>query len=478
MSTILSAISFVLMFMAAWPQASAAVSGPAGGILQIPSNRSLAHCITRCGDIDFSYPFGIGSGCFRQGFDLTCNHSTKHPKLFLGRSTVQVTNIDSSYGIVLTPIIFKLATRPGTNTYNMTWEAPAKGITLASYNTLFIAGCDFDVTLFKYGTGDMVGSCMSRCAGKKAPTGGHCNGIGCCLIQLPRDLAAFRAKLVSTNTTATQSDWLHPGIMALVSSDPDYYSYNTSDLFSSWTNDSMIDGAVLRVAIMDQQSCEGAQLKNESYACSHGSSCRNSSSGGYQCVCSSYGQGNPYILDGCMQDYNPKPKEHCPASCGPITIPFPFGLEEGCFANEKFHLNCTSGNLTVSVSEDAQYQVTGISVEDGTLTVSNMVNGSNEKEAILIQTEDGYGVDSPMEDQFDFSVEYNIVIKWAVANLTCETAMQKDTEYACRSSQSYCLNVTHGEIFMGYRCKCSSGFQGNPYVNAGCTGLILLITLY
>ena len=83
-------------------------------------------------------------------------------------------------------------------------------------------------------------------------------------------------------------------------------------------------------------------------------------------------------------DYNPKPKEHCPASCGPITIPSPFGLEEGCFANEKIHLNCTSGNLTVCVSEDAQYQVTGVSVEDGTLTVSNMVNGSNEKEAILI----------------------------------------------------------------------------------------------
>ena len=177
-------------------------------------------------------------------------------------------------------------------------------------------------------------------------------------------------------------------------------------------------------------------------------------------------------------DYNPKPKEHCPASCGPITIPSPFGLEEGCFANEKFHLNCTSGNLTVSVSEGAQYQVTGVSVEDGTLTVSNMVNGSNAKEAILIQTEDGYGVESPMEDQFDFSVEYNIVIKWAVANLTCETAIQKDAMYACRSSQSYCLNVTHGVIFMGYRCKCSPGFQGNPYVNAGCTGMILLITLY
>uniref|UniRef100_A0A453MTJ7 Protein kinase domain-containing protein n=1 Tax=Aegilops tauschii subsp. strangulata TaxID=200361 RepID=A0A453MTJ7_AEGTS len=453
-------------------QALAADSGATRGILHVPSNGSLAHCIPTCGDVDISYPFGIGAGCFRQGFDLTCNHSSKHPKLFLGSSTVQVTYIDSSYGIALTPISFKIATSPGTNAYNMTWESPAKGITLASYNTLYVAGCDFDVTLFKYGTGDMVGSCMSRCAGKKAPTGGSCNGIGCCLIQLPRNLAGFRAKLVSTNTTATQSDWLHPGITALVSSDQAYYRYNTTDLFSSWTNASMIDDAELRVAIMDQPSCESAQLKNESYACSNGSSCRNSSSGGYQCVCSSYSGGNPYILDGCMQaDYNPKHKEHCHASCGPIIVPFPFGLEEGCFANEKFHLNCTSGNLTVSVSEGAHYQVTGVSLEDGTLTVSNMVNGSNEKEAIIIQTEDGYGVESPMEDQFDFSMEYNIVIKWAVANLTCETAMQEDTEYACRSSQSYCLNVTHGEIFMGYRCKCSSGFQGNPYVNAGCTGI-------
>ncbi|VAI52326.1 unnamed protein product [Triticum turgidum subsp. durum] len=470
MSKVLIAMSFVLMFSAAPPQASAAVHGVAGGILKIPSNDSLAHCITGCGDIDFSYPFGIGPGCFRQGFDLTCNHSTKHPKL-LGSSTVQITRMYSSYGIVFSPIFFNLTTSPGTNTYDMSWEAPAKGITIASDNTLFVVGCDFDVTLFEYGTGDMVGSCMSRCAGEKVPTGGPCNGRGCCLIPLTRDLPGFRAELVSTNTTATQSDWLHPGIMAIVAPqyhyrDDDGDNTNTTTLFSSWTNASNIYGAALSINIMDQPSCQSAQMNNASYACSNGSSCQNSSSGGYGCYCSSYEEGNPYILDGCMQDYNTKPKEHCTESCGPITVPFPFGLEEGCFANEKFHLNCTSGNLTVSVSEGAQYQVTGVSVEDGTLTVSNMVNGSNAKEAILIQTDNnGEELEEPMEDQFDFSMEYDHnVIKWAVANSTCQTAMQKDTTYACRSSQSYCLNVTHREIFMGYRCKCSSGFQGNPYV--------------
>ncbi|VAI52323.1 unnamed protein product [Triticum turgidum subsp. durum] len=361
------------------------------------------------------------------------------------------------HGGFSTPIIFTLTTTPGTYTYTMSWEAPAKGITIGGDNTFYVVGCDFDVTLFEYGTQDVVGSCMSRCGGKKAPTGVPCNGIGCCVIQLPRDLPGFQAKLVSTNTTATQSDWLHPGIMAFMSLDDYEYRDNTTAIFSSWTNVRNFHGAMLRVTIVDQPSCETAQMKNASYACS---SCQNSSSGGYGCYCNR--QGNPYILDGCMQDYNHKPKEHCPASCGNITIPFPFGLEEGCFANKRFHLNCTSGNLTVSFSEDVQYNVTDVSVEDGTLTVNNMVNGSNEKEAIFIQTKyDGYGLYAPMEDQFDFSMEYNIVIKWAVANLTCETAMQKDAMHACRSSQSYCLNVTHGEIFMGYRCKCSTGFQGN-----------------
>ncbi|XP_047071286.1 wall-associated receptor kinase 5-like [Lolium rigidum] len=330
----------------------------------------------------------------------------------------------------------------------MLWEAPTEGITLSSGNTLFVAGCDFDVTLFEYGTGDIVGFCMSRCAGKKAPTGGPCNGIGCCLILLQRDLAGFRAELVSTNTTATRSDWLHPGIMAFVTYNDYYYRSNTTTVFSTWTNasDIFVDGALLSVPIVDQPSCQSAQKKNASYACSNGSSCQDSSAGGYQCYCSSNARGNPYILGGCGEpDYNPKPKGHCPASCGSIIVPFPFGLQKGCSANDRFLLNCISGNLTLFALGDAQY-VTNVSVEDGTLTVSNVVSGNNATE--------------------------DTVKKWAVANLTCQQAkLQKETTYACRSSHSDCLNVTHGEIFIGYRCKCSSGFQGNPYVQDDCTDI-------
>ena len=87
---------FVLMCLAAELRASDAVSGVAGGngILYVPSNDSLAHCPSSCGDVaDISYPFGIGPGCFRQGFELTCDTITKPPRLFLGNSTTQISGL-------------------------------------------------------------------------------------------------------------------------------------------------------------------------------------------------------------------------------------------------------------------------------------------------------------------------------------------------------------------------------------------------
>lgn len=169
----------------------------------------------------------------------------------------------------------------------------------------------------------------------------------------------------------------------------------------------------------------------------------------------------------CGADYNPEYKEHCPTSCGSMDIPFPFGLKEGCYANIRFQLNCRTDNTTVLRTTVGLYRVTRFSLEDGTLTVNNMMNNASSEKELTSDDEIGY----QMEDEFGFSMEYDIVIKWAVTNSTCQQASQKNnTKYACRSVHSGCEEVTHRRRFMGYRCSCSSGFHGNPYIQNGCQG--------
>ena len=115
-----------------------------------------------------------------------------------------------------------------------------------------------------------------------------------------------------------------------------------------------------------------------------------------------------------------------------MSIPFPFGLEEGCFGNERFQLNCTTGNTLFSTGS-AQYRVISVSVEDGTLTVSNVLNNASAvKEVIVVNTDEHgkYDMVGPVEDVFDFSMEYDIVIRWAITNSTCQKAKQNMTSYA------------------------------------------------
>ena len=175
-------------------------------------------------------------------------------------------------------------------------------------------------------------------------------------------------------------------------------------------------------------------------------------------------------------DYNALPKENCTRSCGNIIIPFPFGVEEGCSANTDFQLNCTPSNVTVLDRGYAQYRVINVSLDDGSLTVSNMRNDTSSNNIERVVDTNNYGHTyydlrelymSVVDGIFDFSQEDEIRIKWVVANLTCEQAKQRN---ACVSSNSYCHNVTAGKTQYGYRCKCFNGFQGNPYLQNGCTG--------
>ncbi|XP_028118160.1 putative wall-associated receptor kinase-like 16 [Camellia sinensis] len=79
------------------------------------------------------------------------------------------------------------------------------------------------------------------------------------------------------------------------------------------------------------------------------------------------------------------------------------------------------------------------------------------------------------EDAFNFSTldlkdlqsreTVPVVLDWAVGNQTCQEALANISSYACKAMNSECYNASNGP---GYLCRCSLGYQGNPYVIDGC----------
>ncbi|KAK1265191.1 Wall-associated receptor kinase 2 [Acorus gramineus] len=214
-------------------------------------------------------------------------------------------------------------------------------------------------------------------------------------------------------------------------------------------------------------------------------------------------------------------KPGCHDKCGNISIPYPFGIGQNCSREDLFTVTCDSTNpLTFSSTKnkftalgcDTSAMITGTSEGDLTTGCISICN-NNSMRMITEGPCDGFGCcqtsiprglryfevglasyyNHSSVLQFNpcsyaFLVDQNwfrfggisdlsgymernngsvpVVLDWAIGNKTCQEA-KVEPDYACLSQNSYCYDSTNGP---GYRCNCTAGYQGNPYLQdaGGC----------
>ena len=155
-------------------------------LLAAVANGTKPGCNPSCGDLKVPYPFGIGDGCFLEGFDIICNDSYSPPKPFLHDFEVVNISLAQNQVSIKNSVAHTSWGFNVTDDANYTARIDLTDTQFAFSNTankFTVTGCN---SLDLIQLGDFSTGCFSICSNsnnKSDPEGNNnepCSGFGCC----------------------------------------------------------------------------------------------------------------------------------------------------------------------------------------------------------------------------------------------------------------------------------------------------------
>ncbi|PWA91366.1 serine/threonine-protein kinase, active site protein [Artemisia annua] len=259
-------------------------------------------CLSSCGNVAITFPFGSGEGCYHsRDFLVTCNlnQSSGESVPLLGESTIVISNMSTSKSEV--EVMAFVARDCYNSSGPVDRNEPSMWFTdfrISAKNKFVAIGCDTQAYFSKrrgingssYGTG-----CISRCGRDSLITNGSCSGVGCCEVAVPQEIRSYEIELSSytNHVNITEFNPCSYGFFV----EEGKYNFSTTDLLDFGSVRKMpmlLDWAV------GNSTCDIARRDADSFLCKGNSECDQDYSGpGYRCRCQEGYEGNPYVANGC-----------------------------------------------------------------------------------------------------------------------------------------------------------------------------------